>query len=92
MEKNSFKFIDDANQLEYHYMNETTKICTHTFHKLLTIDNAYIQFPEKINKTWSNLYNSHTHQCFNWKNIEKSPCSTSDETFLFKNVSGKTES
>ena len=83
MENDSFKFIDDANQLEYHYMNETTKICTHTFHKLLTIDNAYIQFPDKINKTWSNLYNSHTHQCFNWKNIQQSTCSTSDETQRF---------
>ena len=82
-EDDSLKFIDEANQLEFHYKSETTRICDHTFHKLTTIDNAYIQFPEKINKTWYTLYNPHTHSCLTRNNFQQSACSTVDEQQRF---------
>jgi hypothetical protein len=37
---NTFKLIDETNQLEFHFRNETIVICNHRFHKILNIDNA----------------------------------------------------
>ena len=34
---NTFKLIDETNQLEFHFQNETFSICNHQFHKLLNI-------------------------------------------------------
>ncbi len=83
MEDESLKFVDESNQLEFHYNPETFKICTHTFHKLLNIDNAYIQFPEKVNKTWFNFYNSHTQTCIQQNTAKQAQCTTTDSKQRF---------
>jgi hypothetical protein len=83
MDDESLKLIDETNQLEYHYRNETTKICAHTFHKLLTIDNAYIQFPDNLNKTWINLYSPYTKNCICQTTFQQTPCKTTEESQRF---------
>ena len=83
LENESFKFIDEVNQLEYHYKNEITEMCTHSFHKLLTINDAYIQFPDQINKTWIALYNQHTQNCLTQKDSKQTTCATTDESQRF---------
>ena len=60
---NTFKLIDETNQLEFHFQNETFSICNHQFHKLLNIDNAYIACLKFNGLTLENCHPSGAFGC-----------------------------
>ena len=82
LENGSFKLIDETNQLEFHYQPEITQICQHKFHKLLNIDTAYIQLPEKNDKTWTRFYNKKSKDCLAYTPLTHETCqSTVNQKF-----------
>ena len=71
---NTFKLIDETNQLEFHFQNETFSICNHQFHKLLNIDNAYIEIEDKNNRSKTHLYNPHIDACLKFNGLILEKC------------------
>jgi hypothetical protein len=71
---NTFKLIDETNQLEFHFQNETFSICNHQFHKRLNIDNAYIEIEDENSRSKTHLYNPHIDACLKFNGLILEKC------------------
>lgn len=74
MENELFKLVDETNQLEFHYSPEVITMCEHKFHKLVNIDTAYIQLPDKTNKTWTHFFNKNSSNCLSYGSLAQEKC------------------
>ena len=74
----SSKIIDESNQLEFHYESKTTPICKHTFHKLVNMHGAYVEFKDSIIKRGTHLYNKQSKKCLNHEVMSQEQCQPID--------------
>ena len=70
----SYKLVDESNQLEFHFEEETFNFCNHTFHKLANLRNAYIEFPKIAKKQGMFLFNRQHKMCLDYTTLELAQC------------------
>ena len=85
MDSGIFKLIDDTHQLEFNYQPDTISICEHKFHKLLNMERAYIQIPEKNNKSLTRFFNRKTKTCLSYTSNSHEKCQSGlDQKFILQ--------